>query len=99
MHIFEPAAGSIGRPSDRPGTIAHLPDDGIEMFRVKPHIEADGSRAGVVVKMEDIWLPVEMIPKFGSQCPYSWSEYSAVELASELYLNPFSDKTIYQLVY
>ena len=100
IHIFEPRTGSVGYPSDRRGTLAHLPDDGVEMFRVKAHAGANGElRTGVVVRVEDIWLPVEMIPKFGEWCPGHWMEYSMVKLADELLVNPFSDKTIYQLVY
>lgn len=68
------------------------------MFRVVRCVRY-GKRQGLIVKLTDIWRPVELIPIFGRRCPAEWTAGSAVELAGEFYVNPFSEKEAYQSTY
>lgn len=97
---FRPASGTIG-VNDDDGFPAHVTDDDIEMFRVQRALRSDGTRRGLIIRLTDIWRPVELIPKFPATCPPSreWTAESAVELAREFYVNCFSDKEVYQNVY
>lgn len=72
------------------------------MFRVKRSTGRQGRSNAPrikVVQLEDIWRPVELIPRFKGNCPENWTDENAVELAEELYVNSFSDKETYQSVY
>ena len=94
---FKPAPGTISQQQD--GSKAHVPDDCIEMFRVIRSLHSDGKRKGVIVRLTDVWRPVELIPRFGTKCPAGWTSSNAVELADQFYINCFSDKEAYQCIY
>ncbi len=94
---FKPAPGTI--TTQQGGRKAHVPDDNIEMYRVCRVFNNDGTRAGMVIKVTDIWRHVELIPKFGARCPSHWDSKNAVELATEFYVNNFADKEVYQAVF
>lgn len=88
---FEPAPGTIKNNVQQP-------EHHINMFRVVRCIR-NGTRKGLVVKLTDIWRPVELVPVFGRECPAAWTTENAIELAQEFYVNPFSEKEAYQSVY
>lgn len=94
---FKPAPGTISVQQD--GTRAHVPDDDIEMFRVTRSLQHNGNRKGLIIKLTDIWRPVELVPRFGTRCPSRWTASDAVELAEHFYVNCFSDKDAYQSIY
>ena len=94
---FKPAPGTISQQED--GSKAHVPDDDIEMFRVVRSLHSDGKRKGLIIRLTDIWRPVELIPRFGKKCPVGWTSSNAVELADHFYVNCFSDKEAYQTIY
>lgn len=88
---FEPASGTIKMKVQQP-------ERDVNMFRVVRCIH-NGKRKGLVVKLTDLWRPVELVPVFGKECPASWTTENAVELAQEFYVNSFSEKETYQAVY
>lgn len=95
---LKPARGTISLQDD--GQFDHVPDDNIEMFRLIRDIKpADGSRRGRIIRLVDIWRPIDVIPSFGEECPEEWNRDNAVELATEFYVNSFADKETYQSVY
>lgn len=94
---FKPAPGTTSHQQD--GLKAHVPDDGVEMFRVVRSLHSNGKRKGLIIKLTDIWRPVELIPRFGKKCPLHWTSSDAVELAEQFYVNCFSDKESYQSIY
>lgn len=94
---FKPAPGTVSVQED--GSKAHVPDDNIEMFRVTRSLHRNGERKSLIIKLTDIWRPVELIPRFGRKCPASWTSSDAVELAEQFYVNCFSDKEAYQSIY
>lgn len=69
------------------------------MFRVVRSLRSDGSRRGLIIRLTDIWRPVELVPKFGTQCPKNWTYLNSVELAKEFYVNCYSDKETFQCLY
>ncbi len=82
------------------GHYDHVPDDNIEMFRFVRDLDPeDLSRRGTIIRLLDIWRPIDVIPKFGEACPEEWTQDNSVELASEFYVNSFGDKETYQAVY
>ncbi|KAH8109742.1 hypothetical protein DFH11DRAFT_1515182 [Phellopilus nigrolimitatus] len=97
VQVFQPARNSTSKQKD--GVIAHVADDNIEMFRVERRLRSDGSRKGVIIRLDDIWRPVELIPRYGENCPENWTCDTAVELAKQFYVNCFADKTTFQEVY
>ena len=76
----------------------HVPDDNIEMFRVRRLLDG-GTRASRLIRLVDIWRPVELVPRFGKTCPLHWTAENSVELAKEFYVNCFTDKETYQTVF
>ncbi|KLO04459.1 hypothetical protein SCHPADRAFT_840547 [Schizopora paradoxa] len=94
---LKPAPGTISLQTD--GHYDHVPDDNIEMFRLVRDLNPDLSRRGKIIKLVDIWRPIDIIPKFGQECPMEWTRDTAVELASEFYVNSFADKETFQSVY
>lgn len=94
---FNPAPGTI--VSQGNGSRAHAPVDNLEMYKVVRSLRADGSRRGLIIRLTDIWRPVEVVPCFGKACPADWTAYNSVELAKEFFVNSFSDKETFQNVY
>ena len=75
------------------------PDPNILMYRLARYIRSNGTRKGLVFPLEEIWRPVELIPKFGKVCNTRWTCDTAIEEAHELYLNCFADVASYIEVY
>ncbi len=71
-------------------------DKAIGMTRLKQCFLANRHRESRIVRLLDIWRPVEVVPVFGKSCPDTWDSSNAVELAKEFYLNVFSSKDDYQ---
>lgn len=76
-----------------------MTDDGINMYSLVRSYRSNNSRKGLIVPLDRIWRPVELIPKFGRKCDQNWTCDTAVEVAKEFYLNCFSDKSTYIEVY
>ena len=74
-------------------------DADVNMFSFIRTFRSNGTRMGLVVPLNRVWRPVELIPKFYKTCDKTWTCDSAVELATEFYLNCFSDKATYIEVY
>ena len=74
-------------------------DADVNMFSFVRTFRSNNTRTGVVVPLNQVWRPVELILKFKGECDKSWTCDSAVELAREFYLNCFSDKPTYMEVY
>lgn len=97
VEFFKPGAGTISIQAD--GSKAHVPDDIIEMYRVKRMYRSSGVRFGEIIPLMNIWRQVQLVPKYGKSCPTNWTDNTATELATEFYVNCFSDKQTFQAVY
>lgn len=74
-------------------------DADVNMFSLARVYRSNNRRKGLIVPLNRVWRPTELIPKFGRECDRSWTCDTAVELAKEFYLNCFSDKPTYMEVY
>ena len=75
------------------------PDSNSLLYRLTRDVRSNGTRKCLIFPLENIWRPVEMIPKFGKVCNTDWTCDTAVEEARELYLNCFADAASYIEVY
>ena len=75
------------------------PDPNSLLYRLTREVRSNGTRKGLVCPLDDIWRPVEVIPKFGKACNIDWTCDSAIEEARELYLNCFADMASFIEVY
>ena len=82
----------------REGFFKHVTDDDIELYRVVRHLNEDGTQRGKIIDIKTIWRPIQLIPAFGASCPPEWSAETAVDLATELYVNSFMNKSTYYSV-
>ncbi len=64
---FQPAPSTVRMQAD--GTRAHVTDDNIEMFHVCRCYTGNRRRVGRIVRLTDIWRPIELIPVFGKAMP------------------------------
>lgn len=94
---LKPAPGTISLQDD--GNFDHVPDDNLEMFRLVRDMKPGNLRCGIIIKLQDIWRPIDVIPRFGEECPDDWTRDNSVELADEFYVNSFADKETYQSVF
>ena len=74
-------------------------DADINMYSLVRIYRGNATRRGLIAPLNQVWRPVELIPKFGRECNKSWTCDTAVELSKEFYLNCFSDKSTYIEVY
>ena len=82
----------------REGYFKHVTDDDVEMYRVVRHLEGDGTHRGRIVDIRSIWRPIQLVPVFGERCPSEWTSETAVDLAADLYVNSFMNKSTYYSV-
>ena len=75
------------------------PDPVINMYRLVRDMGAKKRRKGLFIRLESIWRFIELIPRFGKECPTGWTCDNAIERASEFYLNCFIDLATYMEVY
>lgn len=97
VQYFKPPPGSI--KTSESGERFHATEESLKMFQVVRSLRSDGTRKGEIIKLTDIWRPVQLIPKFGKICPDEWTCETAVELAKAYFVNCFLDKETYQTVY
>ncbi len=97
IECMKPAPHTFVRQHD--GTQAFVPDDRIEMFHLIRATNRDESRHGMIISLQQVWRSVQLVPKFGSNCPEDWTCDTSLELAEHFYLNCFLDKETYQTVY
>lgn len=76
-----------------------LADPDTSMYNLVRTYRSNSTRKGLIVPLNRVWRPVELIPKFGKECDKNWTCDTAVELAKEFLLNCFSDKATYVEVY
>ena len=74
-------------------------DTDILMYRLVRDIRSNNIRKGIIVPLEDIWRPADLVPRFKKACPIDWTCDTAVECSKEFYLNCFTDKATYHEVY
>lgn len=113
--IFQPLFTDKGRPNEflayvqplkpapgttevRDGRRQHKPDANNGLYRVQREL-IRRRRRGLIVKLTDIWRPIDLIPKFGRRCPEDWTTVNSVELAEEFFVNPYSDKETYAALF
>ena len=77
------------RPSPRSKGLA---DPNVNMFTVVRIFRGNNTRKGLIVPLDAIWRPVELIPKFGKECDPTWDCETAVEKAKEFYRNCYHDQ-------
>ncbi len=65
------------------------------VIRVERIFDPDGSRAGMVISLTDIWKPVDLVPDYGEACPPHWTSGSASDFATQFFVNSFYDKQTY----
>ena len=87
------------QPLKYPPKSKGMADADVNMFSFIRTFRSNNTRTGVVVPLNQVWCPVELIPKFKGECDKTWTCDSAVESAREFYLNCFSDKPTYMEVY
>ena len=106
--IFALDYGEKGTPKQIYGYVEPLkiasnakgrPDPVTNMYRLVRHLDAKKRRKGLFIRLENVWRFIELVPKFGKECPTSWTCANAVERASEFYLNCFVDLATYMEVY
>ncbi len=61
--------------------------------------EMDGSRHGLIVPLNAIWRPIDLVPVFGEKFVRAWRSVDAVEIAGEFFVNSFFDKNTFRHVY
>ena len=76
-----------------------MPDPETNMYTFVRTYRSDNTRKGLIFPLNRIWRPAELLPKFGEECDRTWTCDTAVELAQELFLNPFFDDRGYIEVY
>lgn len=76
----------------------HVAEDDIELYRVVRDLDQNGVQKGKVIEISAIWRPIQLVPVFGHQCPLHWTANTAVELATQFYVNSFMDKPTYYSV-
>jgi hypothetical protein len=69
-----------------------------KLFKVSRLME-HGERRASIVPVSLIRCSVQLFPKFGPQAPVSWLSSNVLENATTFYVNPFSDRLLYSLIY
>ena len=87
------------QPLKHPPKSKGMADADVNMFSFVRTFRSNNTRTGLIVPLNQVWRPVELIPKFKGECDKTWTCDSAVESAREFYLNCFSDKPTYMEVY
>ena len=104
VQYLSPAPGSIKGDEGGKDRV-HVPTGAYKMYEVVRKFRATTSsagekeRKGEIIKLTDIWRPVQLVPKFGHKCPAEWTCDTAVEEAERFLVNCFLDKETYQSVY
>lgn len=78
------------------GTVDAIPDKDSGLIEIKRLYRPDLSRFGMVVRLTDIWCPVDVVPAFGESCDKDWTCDTAVDEARRLFINIFYTKDAYR---
>jgi hypothetical protein len=58
-----------------------------------------GERRASIVLVSLIRCSVQLFPKFSPQAPVSWLSSNVLDNTTTFYVNPFSDRFLYSLIY
>ncbi|KAJ3888376.1 hypothetical protein GG344DRAFT_53755 [Lentinula edodes] len=71
------------------------PEPHTGLYRVKPQLCKDGSRATSVIPLEAIQRSVHLYPKWGGSVPSSWTHESVLDESPSFLLSSFKDTHMY----
>lgn len=77
------------------GTVEAVPDQDSGLTRIKRLHRQDLSRFGMVIRLTDIWRPVDIVPAFGEKCDKNWTSDTALDKARTFLINSFYSKDDY----
>jgi hypothetical protein len=64
------------------------------MYILKRATRADGQRLGGVTEVDNIRIPLELVPRFGPKADPRFTPHNSLECCSEVRLNKYSSKEL-----
>lgn len=77
----------------------HVTDPGVGLYCVRRMHNEDKTRVGHIIKLKDIWRPVDLVPRFGKSCQRKWTASTSCEVAMEFFVNHYFDKESFEALY
>ncbi|KAG2140805.1 hypothetical protein BD769DRAFT_1349912 [Suillus cothurnatus] len=59
----------------------------------------NGEQLVSIISVKDIRRSVHLIPKFGCSAPRDWTSSNVLELCTEFFVSPFTDRHAYATIY
>ena len=86
----------IPQPTTTPPTRAAIPDPVTGLYIFKRALRTDGSRIGDIIPLLHCWMPVQLVPRFGTKADIRLTAKNSMERSREFFLNAYFDKDIFQ---
>lgn len=78
------------------GVVKAAPDENSGLVEVKRLHRPDRTRFGMVIRLTDIWRPVDVVPVFEDECESDWTSDTAIDKAQSFLINVFYTKDAFQ---
>ncbi|KAL1687786.1 hypothetical protein GGG16DRAFT_61384 [Schizophyllum commune] len=78
---------------------ARRPDSTHLMYKVSPVFARGGGVEASILPLANIRRSVHLLPKFGRVAPQHWTSSRVLDQCTNFYVNTFTDKHLYRIVY
>ncbi|KAF8810314.1 hypothetical protein BYT27DRAFT_7209578 [Phlegmacium glaucopus] len=78
---------------------SNAPDPNHRMYKVTRSLSSDGSPLSSIVPVANIFRSVHLLPKFGPVAPVEWTSSNVMDKCNTFFLNSFTDKHLYRVLY
>ncbi|KAF9780072.1 hypothetical protein BJ322DRAFT_1141618 [Thelephora terrestris] len=86
----------IPQPTAAPPTRSAIPDPITGLYIVKRALRADRSRIGDILPLTHCRMPIQLVPRFGTEADARLTSSNSMEWSKEFFLNAYFDKDIFQ---
>ncbi len=108
IFILPPGALKLWFPGQQPSHLAYVdwftpfsslrPAGGHGLYKVSRRV-IDGQQHSSVIPVSLIRQSIHLIPAFGATAPVEWTSSSVLDIATNFYVNAFSDRFSYSTIY
>lgn len=75
------------------------PDPNNLMYKISPRTDRDGNKICSIIPLSNIRRSVHLFPKWGGAAPNEWTSSTVLDVCSTFFVNNFTDKHMYRIIY
>ncbi|KAL1698916.1 hypothetical protein EV121DRAFT_284470 [Schizophyllum commune] len=80
-------------------SFSRRPEPHHRLYKISPSVADGGGVLASIVSIHNLKRSVHLFPKFGRQAPPSWTSSNVLDQCKSFYVNSFTDRHLYRILY